>query len=91
MTGRKHAITLLDDAATTMSERAKERDQQEERSMAKIVTMFNTLHGTNLTESQGWNFMVLLKMVRANIGDNFRPDDYIDQLAYMALEGESRS
>lgn len=86
-----HATSWLKAAGDTMGQRAADRDQKEERSMAKIVKIFNELHGTNLTERQGWNFMVVLKMVRANIGDNFRADDYIDQLAYMALEAESRS
>lgn len=86
-----HATVFLKKASDTMTQRAEDRDQKEERSMAKIVQIFNTLHGTELTESQGWNFMVLLKMVRAQLGENFREDDYIDQIAYMGLEAESRS
>lgn len=85
------AQDFLRTASDTMDQRAKDRDQDRERSMEKIVDMFNVLHGTNLTESQGWSFMVLLKMVRANVGGNFRADDYIDQIAYTGLEAESRS
>lgn len=85
------AQTWLKAAAETMDERAKDRDQEQERSMAKIVAIFNLKHGTNLTEAQGWNFMATLKEVRALIGDGFRGDDYIDHLAYLALEAECRS
>lgn len=81
----------LQAAADTMNQRAKDRDQPQERSMAKIVAIFNLKHGTNLTEAQGWNFMATLKEVRALIGDNFRGDDYIDHLAYLALEAECRA
>lgn len=88
---KTHATSFLSDAADTMKQRATDRDQVEERSMAKIVKVFNELNGTNLTEAQGWNFMVILKMVRARTGDTFRADDYVDGLAYSALEAESRS
>lgn len=86
-----HATVFLQSAADTMTQRAKERDQEEERSMAKVVAIFNLKHGTNLTEAQGWNFMATLKEVRSLIGDGYRPDDFVDQLAYKALEAESRS
>ena len=46
--------------------------------------MFNT----ELTETQGWLFMALLKMSRAK-GGEFNSDDYIDGAAYFALAGES--
>ena len=38
--------------------------QPGERSMASTVKAFNALTGHNLTESEGWEFMVLLKLVR---------------------------
>lgn len=88
---RVHASKYLEEAAQTLGQRAKDRDQKEERSMAKIVQIHNLFHGTNMTEAEGWSFMATLKKVRANIGDNFRPDDYVDQLNYTALEAESRS
>ncbi len=88
---RTHATKFLDEAGHTMKQRAKDRDQQEERSMAKVVAIFNLKHGTNLTEAQGWNFMATLKEVRSLLGDGFREDDYVDMLAYKALEAESRS
>lgn len=58
-----------------------------ERSMKRTVDMFNACFGTNLTETQGWQFMVCLKMARSVHGD-FNMDDYIDGTSYFALAGE---
>lgn len=85
-----HATKLLDSAANTLGARAADRDLEEERSMKRIVAVFNALHDTNLTEAQGWSFMVVLKQVRAITG-TFKEDDYVDLPAYAALEGECRS
>lgn len=86
-----HATEFLKEGIETLSQRASDRDVKEERSMTKVVELFNKLHGTNLTVVQGWNFMVLLKMVRAHTGGKFRKDDYVDQCNYMSLEGEAKS
>ncbi|UKL14799.1 hypothetical protein C121_66 [Stenotrophomonas phage C121] len=85
-----HASEFIKEAADTLGNRAAERDVQEERSMKKVVNVFNALHGTNLTEAQGWSFMSCLKMGRA-VSGKFRKDDYVDMAAYAALEGECRS
>lgn len=72
-----------------MASRASERDCSEgERSMAATVTAFNAIFGKDLTETQGWQFMTLLKMARGAKGA-FRADDYSDQVGYSALAGES--
>ncbi len=68
--------------------RAQVRDVNNERSMRKTVNAFNAMYNTELTEVQGWQFMVLLKMCRASQG-NFRMDDYEDQASYSALAGEA--
>lgn len=86
-----HASKVLQAGIDTLGQRAADRDVVEERSMAKVVAVFNLKHGTNLTEAQGWNFMTTLKEVRALIGDTFRLDDYVDQVNYIALEAECRS
>lgn len=86
-----HATEILKSSAETIGQRASDRDVVEERSMAKVVAIFNLKHGTNLTEAQGWNFMATLKEVRSLVGGKYRADDYIDQLAYIALEAEHRS
>ena len=82
------APDFLEQGAKEMRQRAALRDTPEgERSMAKTVTAFNALFGTELTELQGWQFMVLLKMVRGSQG-SFHKDDYVDQCSYSALAGE---
>ena len=81
---------VIKGAYTTMNARAAERDVAQERSMAGTIKAFNAIHGTNLTESQGWSFMTLLKMKRSFTGDKFHQDDFVDEIAYTALRAESR-
>ena len=81
---------VLQTAFNTIHQRAADRDVKQERSMAATVKAFNAIHGTNLTESQGWSFMTLLKMKRSFTGDVFRDDDFVDEAAYTALRAESR-
>lgn len=79
---------LLETAAKTLKERAAERDTDKERAMLKTVTMVNAMYPElNMTESQGWAFMLFLKFARASQG-NFRADDYVDAASYAALLGE---
>ena len=75
-------------AACLMEQRAEERDTDGERSMARCVAAFNALYGHNLSETEGWQFMSLLKKSRG-VGGSFRLDDYEDDVAYCALAGES--
>ena len=83
------AVETLQKAAAHIHDRAVLRDTPEgERSMAKTVAAFNVIYGTTLTETQGWQFMVLLKIVRGSQGE-FVADDFEDQTAYSALAGES--
>lgn len=82
---------ILSKANKVMSERASQRDVQQERSMEATVRAFNAMHGTYLTTSQGWSFMTLLKMKRSFTGDSYREDDFIDEAAYTALRAESRA
>ena len=82
------APSILDEARDCIADRAEERDTDSERSMKATVEAFNAMYGKDLTENQGWQFMVLLKMSRAK-GGKFRLDDYIDQASYSALAGES--
>lgn len=84
------APAILKEATDTLAARAKSRDSEEkgERSMKASVDAFNALYGTNLTEEQGWMFMVLLKASRARNGETHR-DDYVDGSAYFALAGEA--
>lgn len=83
------ADTILDKAAQHIRDRASQRDMPEgERSMKRCVDAFNAQEGTNLTEDQGWRFMIQLKYARATAGA-FNVDDYEDMSAYSALACES--
>lgn len=81
---------VLQTAFNTIHQRAADRDVKQERSMKATVEAFNAIHGTNLTEAQGWSFMTLLKMKRSFTGDRFRDDDFVDEAAYTALRAEAR-
>lgn len=86
-----NAEEILIKAAGHLADRAKTYDKPEgERSMRKTVDMFNVLTGGELTEEEGWMFMVLLKMVRSQQGEH-RADNYEDGAAYFALAGERTS
>lgn len=84
-----NAEDLLTAAAETIKQRATEKDLAKERSMKKAIDSFNQEWGTELTEEQGWNFMVHLKRARAK-GAKLNPDDYIDMISYTALQAECR-
>lgn len=82
------ANQILSNAAGHLADRAVTYDKPEgERSMGRTVEMFNLFYGMNLTEDQGWRFMVFLKMVRSTQG-KFKLDNFEDSTAYEALAGE---
>ncbi|MBN8260968.1 MAG: hypothetical protein J0L59_01430 [Xanthomonadales bacterium] len=81
------AITILQDARQAILDRAATRDLDAERSMARAVTAFNAITGLQLTETQGWLFMVQLKAARATAGA-LNVDDYVDGAGYFGLAGE---
>lgn len=88
------APELLTAAASHMAERAKTYDQPEgERSIAAVVAAFNSVTGRAaeqaLSESEGWLFMQLLKIVRDRAGKPHR-DSIEDNVAYASLYGEAR-
>lgn len=82
------AVETLRRAADLIEQRGKQRDSDTgERSMARTVGAFNAVYGTNLTETQGWHFMELLKMARSSQGAHVA-DDFDDKVAYAALAAE---
>lgn len=84
------AHSFLEKGVQHMKDRAVQRDSEDgERSMKACVDAFNAMFGHNLTETQGWQFMVLLKMSRSR--NKFNPDDYEDAAAYTGLAGEAHS
>ncbi len=85
-----NASDILRKSAQHIEDRAAARDQaQGERSMARTVAAFNALTGHQLSERDGWLFMVQLKMARACTTPTGIPDDYEDGASYVALAGES--
>jgi len=81
------APEILEAALQVHHDRGKERDQGNERSMARAVQIFNSLSiSLSLTERQGWLFMIALKLARAERSNN--SDHYIDLAGYVALLGE---
>lgn len=85
------APEVLEAAVAAMQARAASRDAENgERSMARTVQLFNTYSEKNLTEAEGWAFMIFLKMVRGMQG-KFNVDDYVDGAAFFALLGECES
>ena len=86
---RLTAPDFLERGAQHMRDRAAQRDKPDgERSMARAVAAFNAQEGTNLTEEQGWRFMMQLKYSRSCAGV-FVADDYEDMAAYAGLAGEA--
>jgi len=82
---------LLQKAASHMQGRAATYDQPGgERSMGRTVQAFNTITGRDLSESEGWLLLQILKDVR----DRQRPEAHVDSLedsvAYAALKAEAR-
>lgn len=85
------APDILKRAEEIMRERGKQYDQEGgERSMEKIVNTFNAATGHNLTEAQGWMFMIFLKLIRDNSRSEGHQDSCEDLVAYSSLYGESR-
>lgn len=85
------APQMLERAYQHMADRAATYDKPEgERSMNKTVEAFNTITGRDLSESEGWLLMNLLKMVRDRQRDDAHRDSCEDLVAYAALYGESR-
>ena len=74
-------------AIENQKQKAAIRDTSKERSMEKIVKAFNIIYDKDLTTQQGWEFMCLLKQVRAAQGD-YHEDDHIDKVSYASLAAE---
>ena len=85
----KTANEILINAAKLIDSRGKERDKDDgERSMERCVKSFNEMTGHELTETDGWKFMIFLKLARME-GGSFKFDDYEDAVSYSGLMAES--
>lgn len=89
------ADALLDTAAKHMRDRAATYDKPEgERSMGATVAAFNIITGRQggreLSESEGWLLMQILKDVRDRQRKEPHKDSLEDGVAYSALKAEAR-
>lgn len=84
------ANDILAKAAATLNQRGTDRDQKEERSMAKATAIYRAITGrepVSMEEQNGWLFMICLKLARISIKS--KNDDLIDLVGYSALFAES--
>ena len=85
------APALLGAAAKHMRDRAATYDKPGgERSMGKAVEAFNVITGRDLSESEGWLLMQILKDVRDRQRSAAHTDSLEDCIAYAALKAEAR-
>lgn len=85
------AAELLGRAAMHMHDRASTYDKPEgERSMGRCVEAFNAVTGRDLSESEGWLLMALLKQVRLFTRSEYHADSAEDAIAYLALLAEAK-
>lgn len=86
------APELLQTAASHMQARAATYDTPEgERSMGKAVRAFNAITGHELTESEGWLLLQVLKDVRLFTRETYHADSAEDCIAYAALKAEAKA
>lgn len=81
-------MDILSVARKTIDSHIEDRDSGEERTMKQIVDGFNLLTGQDLTEHDGYIFMVCLKLVRME-RDKGLMDNYVDAAAYLQLASET--
>lgn len=86
----KTAPGFLKKARAIMTERGKTYDSPEgERSMNQTVQAYNAITGQQMSEPDGWLFMLLLKNVRQYQTPTFHRDSAEDAVSYSALLAES--
>ena len=86
----RSASEFLARSKEIMDERAKIYDSPSgERSAARTVEIFNILTGHELTEKDGWLFLLCLKLVRQRQVEGFHRDSVEDMVTYAALLAES--
>ena len=82
------AESVLQIATATLYERGRHYASDSERNMRLVVELYNRLTGRALSVSDGWHFMLVLKMVRAMQDPEFKLDHYVDLAGYAALAAE---
>lgn len=92
MTKTPKATDLLQKAAEHMADRAATYDKPEgERSMGRAVQAFNAITGRDLSETEGWLLMQVLKDVRLFQRAGYHADSAEDCIAYAALKAEAKA
>jgi hypothetical protein len=83
------ADDILYQAIETLTERGVGYDtNQGERTLTTLVPVFNQVTRNNLSLSDAYTFMVLLKLIRSRQGTD-KLDNWLDMAAYAALGGET--
>lgn len=84
------ASVIADSALRHIRERAETYDQPTgERTAAKTAKAFNAITGKDITESEVWLLLQLLKDVRQWSREDYHQDSAEDCIAYAALKAES--
>ena len=84
------ASEIADSALKHIRERAETYDQPTgERSATKTAKAFNAITGKDITESEVWLLLQLLKDVRQWSREDYHQDSAEDCIAYAALKAES--
>lgn len=87
----RSSLDFLDSARAVQTARALDYDQPDgERSMEKVVQVFNLLTGYELRESDGWLLQQLLKIVRDQSRTEAHVDSLLDNVGYGSLYAEAR-
>lgn len=83
--------TILNQAVQELRQRGTMYDgkgfQGGERSMAKTVEIFKAVTGIEISELDGWRFLMCLKLARSTTGKP-KLDTYVDLAGYAGLAGE---
>lgn len=78
----------LETVMSIVKSRGDERDLPGgERSMERAVRIYNSITDSDMNTSDGWRFMLCLKLSRMMAG-KYKEDDYNDLVGYAALLAE---
>jgi hypothetical protein len=87
-----HPHEILEEAVQVLKQRGVDYDgkgyQGGGRSMAQTIAIFKAFTGIELSELDGWRFLISLKLARSTTGKPKR-DTYIDLAGYAGLAGET--
>jgi hypothetical protein len=85
------AVDYLSAAEDAQTARASDYDSPGgERSVGDTVRAFNALTGHQLTEVEGWQFLMLLKLKRLNSAHGVHMDSCVDAVSYASLMAEAQ-